>query len=136
VVTKPSYTAVAKVMLENGESYFTRPDKAVPDSAAVIDDLTVQSEAEAAKSPDVERNAMAKLKPEDLAEFSSAGLLSMFMGHDDQSLEDRRLDGFSRRADIYPQTKTRVLLFEFSSEDRGRAARGANALAEAFLESQ
>ena len=71
--TKPSYTAVAKVMLENGESYFTRPEKALPEGADLIDDLTVQTEAEAAKSPDVERKALAKLRPDDLAEFSAAG---------------------------------------------------------------
>ncbi len=136
MLTKPSYTAVAKVMLENGESYFTQPEKALPQGVDLIDDMTVQSEAEAAKSPDVERNALAKLKPEDLAEFSGGGLLSMFAGHSDESLEDQRLDAFSRRVDIYPQTKTRVLLFEFSSENRNRAARGANALAQAFLESQ
>ena len=31
--SKPRYTATAKVMLENGDSYFTRPDKALPDGA-------------------------------------------------------------------------------------------------------
>ena len=29
---KPRYTATAKVLLENGESYFTRPEKAQPDA--------------------------------------------------------------------------------------------------------
>src|SRR4051794_27321465 len=72
-VVKPRYTATAKVMLENGESYFTRPDKATADPVAVIDELTVLSEAEAAKSPEVERAALAKLKPEDAAEFSAGG---------------------------------------------------------------
>ena len=135
-VVKPRYTATAKVMLENGDSYFTRPDKATLSVAdSVIDEMTVASEAEAAQSPDVERQAMAKLKPEDLAEFSGGGLLSMFSGrHAD--LAERRLVAFGKQVEIYPQAKTRVLLFEFSSTDRQRAARGANALAQAFLESQ
>jgi polysaccharide biosynthesis transport protein len=136
IVTKPRYTATAKIMLENGDSYFTRPDKAGPDAAAVIDDMTVLSEAEAAKSPDVERKAMAKLPPEDLSEFSSGGLFSLLSRHADDSAEDRRLDAFGKRIDVYPQTKTRVLLFEFTSSDRAVAARAANALADAFLESQ
>ena len=135
-LVKPRYTATAKVMLENGDSYFTRPDKAIPESGAgVIDELTVASEAEAAKSPDVERQAMAKLKPEDLAEFSGDGMFARFAGRS-VSPEDRRLEAFGKRVEIYPQAKTRVLLFEFSSHDRERAARGANALAEAFLQSQ
>jgi uncharacterized protein involved in exopolysaccharide biosynthesis len=129
---KPRYTATAKVMLENGDSYFTRPEKASPD-VGIIDDLTVQSEAEAAKSPEVERVALAKLKPEDAAEFSGGGLLS---GGSAGAPEDRRLEAFAKHVEIYPQAKTRVLLFEFTSEDRARAARAANALAESFLESQ
>jgi uncharacterized protein involved in exopolysaccharide biosynthesis len=136
VLVKPRYTATAKVMLENGDSYFTRPDKAAPSASdGVIDEMTVASEAEAAQSPDVERQAMAKLKPEDLAEFSGGGLFSMFSRHA-ADLGDRRLEAFGKRVEIYPQAKTRVLLFEFSSHDRARAARGADALAEAFLESQ
>src|SRR5947209_7530201 len=126
LVTKPRYTATAKVMLQNGDSYFTRPDKAAPDVAAIIDDMTVLSEAEAAKSPDVERKAMAKLPPEDLSEFSSGGLFSLLSRHADDSAEDRRLDVFGKRIDVYPQTKTRVLLFEFTSSDRAVAARAAN----------
>lgn len=136
VLVKPRYTATAKVMLENGDNYFTRPDKAAPTASdGVIDDMTVASEAEAAASPDVERQAMAKLNPEDLEEFSGGGLLSMFSRHG-ADLGDRRLEAFSKRVEIYPQAKTRVLLFEFSSRDRQRAARGADALAQAFLESQ
>jgi uncharacterized protein involved in exopolysaccharide biosynthesis len=135
-LVKPSYTATAKVMLENGDNYFTRPDKAAPSAGdGVIDEMTVASEAEAALSPDVERQAMAKLKPEDLAEFSGGGLLSMISGRRADT-DDGRLEAFSKKVAIYPQAKTRVLLFEFSSRDRDRAARGANALAAAFLESQ
>ena len=135
VFVKPRYTATAKVMLENGESYYTRPEKAVGDNGGPIDDLTVQSEAEAAKSPEVERRAMAKLKPEDLEEFSGAGLFS-FLSHGPEDAEIRRLEAFNKKLDIYPQTKTKVLLFEFTSADRARAARISNALAEAYLESQ
>src|SRR5271168_3802759 len=72
-LVKPRYTGTAKVLLENGESYFTRPEKAQPDVAEVIDDLTVQSEAEAAKSTEVERLALKKMKPEDIAEFAGGG---------------------------------------------------------------
>ena len=64
-LVKPHYTATAKVLLANGDSYYTRPDKAPVDAAAASDDTTVASEAEAAKSPDVERQAMARLAPED-----------------------------------------------------------------------
>ena len=136
-LVKPRYTGTAKVLLENGESYFTRPEKAQPDVAEVIDDLTVQSEAEAAKSTEVERLALKKMKPEDIAEFAGGGgWLSMFGERSDDDPEAQRIEAFNRRVDVYPQAKTRVLIFEFTSSDRARAARGADALAEAFLESQ
>ena len=136
-LVKPRYTGTAKVLLENGESYFTRPEKAQPDVAEVIDDLTVQSEAEAAKSTEVERLALKKMKPEDIGEFASGGgWFSMFGDRSDDDPEARRIEAFNRRVDVYPQAKTRVLIFEFTSNDRARAARGADALAEAFLESQ
>jgi polysaccharide biosynthesis transport protein len=136
-LVKPRYTGTAKVLLENGESYFTRPEKAQPDVAEVIDDLTVQSEAEAAKSTEVERLALKKMKPADIAEFTGGGgWLSMFGERSDDDPEARLIEAFNRRVDVYPQTKTRVLIFEFTSSDRARAARGADALAEAFLESQ
>ena len=133
-VIPPRYTATAKVLLANGDSYYTRPDKALPDANAVIDDATVASEAEAAKSADVERQAMERLKPEDLADLSSPGLFSLFSGSADAST--RRLEAFAKRIDVYPQTKTRVLLFEYTAPERMRAERGADALAESFLESQ
>ena len=136
VVMKPRYTATAKVMLANGDSYFTRPEKAGPDAAAVIDDMTVLSEAEAAKSPDVERKAMAKLSAQDQSEFAGGGLFSLLSRHADDNAEDRRLDAFGKQIEVYPQAKTRVLLFEFTSQNRAVAANGANALAQAFLESQ
>ncbi len=135
LAVKPRYTATAKVMLENGDNYFTRPEKAIPDAVNVIDEMTVESEAEAAKSPEVERQALAKLAPEDAAEFSDSGWLSLFAARDGTP-QERQLETFSKRVDIYSQAKTRVLLFEFSSVDRERAARGANALAASYLESQ
>jgi uncharacterized protein involved in exopolysaccharide biosynthesis len=133
-LVKPHYTATAKVLIANGDSYYTRPDKAPPDAGAIIDDTTVASEAEAAKSGDVERQAMASLKPDDLDDLTSSGLFSLFSGSGDAS--SRKLEAFAKRVDVYPQAKTRVLLFEYTASGRAKAERGADALAEAFLESQ
>lgn len=134
-VVKPHYTSTSRVLLANGDSYYTRPDKAPPDVAAVIDEITVASEAEAAKSPDVERKAMERLKPEDLDDLSLGGLSGRVSGGG-ADLQARKLAAFAKRIEVYPQAKTRVLLFDYTASDPNRAARGAEALAEAFLESQ
>ena len=56
----PRYTGVAKVLLEDQESYYTRPDKASGfDPAATFDDEAVQSQAMAAAITDVGREAKA-----------------------------------------------------------------------------
>src|ERR1700679_3135158 len=46
MVVSPRYTAFTKVLLENQESYFTRPDKAVAEPTQTYDPDAVQSEAE------------------------------------------------------------------------------------------
>src|SRR5579871_684486 len=74
MVTPPRYTGVAKVLLEDQESYFTRPDKAPGfEPATTIDSETVQSQAEAAASADLARKAIARLDLENNAEFNSGG---------------------------------------------------------------
>ena len=51
LLSSPRYTGVAKVLLEDQESYYTRPDKASGlDPAATIDPEAVQSQAEAVAS--------------------------------------------------------------------------------------
>ena len=68
----PHYTGVAKVLLENQESYFTRPDKATADPTPDLDPEAVQSQAETITSPDLAREAIAKLGLADKPEFNQA----------------------------------------------------------------
>ena len=79
-LVSPRYTGVAKVLLENQESYFTRPDKAVSDPGQQIDDQTVQSQAELAASPDMARKVMEKLGLAARSEFNASGIVFHFHG--------------------------------------------------------
>ncbi len=59
LVVSPRYTGVAKVLLEDRESYFAKPDKAPGfNPAATIDQEAVQSQAEAVASGDLARKAV------------------------------------------------------------------------------
>ncbi len=124
----PRYTGVAKVLLEDQESYYTRPDKASGfDPAATIDDEAVQSQAEAAATTDVGRKAVEKLGLATTAEFNP----------DHVANDDRRVvDRFMSRLTVFPVPRSRVLQIEFVSRDPGLAARGANTVAQLFLQSQ
>ena len=71
-VISPRYTGVAKVLLENQESYFTRPDKASADPSANFDPEGVQSQAETVATTELARQAVDKLGLSERAEFNPA----------------------------------------------------------------
>jgi polysaccharide biosynthesis transport protein len=146
VVLPARYTGVAKVLLENQESYYTRPDKAGADQPLTLDPEAVQSQAETIASPDLARKAIAKLDLATKPEFNKAAStnpLSIVMsalglngpaagGDGDQ----RVVDLFLSRLTAFPVVKTRVIQIEFVSQDPELAARGANVVAQLFLEGQ
>ncbi len=132
LLASPRYTGVAKVLLEDQESYYTRPDKASgSDSAATIDPEAVQSQAEAVATADLARKAIEKL---DLAANPEYGV-SAGAGREGGA-DQRVVDKFLSRLTVFPVPKSRVLEIEFVSRDSALAARAANTVAELFLQSQ
>ena len=146
VLLPPRYTGVAKILLENQESYYTRPDKAAAEQAPTLDPEAVQSQAETITSPDLARKAIVKLGLADRPEFNSAAssnplsvvLSALGLGGpaSGQSSEARMVETFLSRLTAFPVAKTRVLQIEFVSNDPELAARGANVVAQLFLEGQ
>ena len=92
ILLPPRYTGVAKVLLENQESYYTRPDKAAADLPATLDPEAVQSQAETITSPDLARKAIAKLDLLNRPEFnqtpSTSPVLSCECSQPARSLTD------------------------------------------------
>ena len=132
MVTPPHYTGVAKVLLEDQESYFTRPDKAPGfEPTTPIDSETVQSQAEAATSSDLARRTVARLDLMDNAEFNPSGVNNV-----DGGVDQRVVDKFLSRLTVFPVPRSHVLQFEFVSRNPALAARGANVAADVFLQSQ
>lgn len=139
----PRYTATAKVLLENQESYFTRPEKAAPEltTPSMYDAEGVQSEAESIATEDLARKAVQKLGLAHNSEFnpaSSRGPLSVLVslfggGHGERDGEDRAVETFLSRLTVFPVAKSRILQIEFVSTDPALAASGANTVAELYL---
>jgi polysaccharide biosynthesis transport protein len=146
VVLPPRYTGVAKVLLENQESYYTRPDKAGADQPLTLDPEAVQSQAETIESPDLARKAIAKLDLATNPEFNKAAstnplsiVMSLFGRSGSAAGSDgdqRMVELFLSRLTAFPVVKTRVIQIEFVSQDPELAARGANVVAQLFLEGQ
>ena len=127
LIAPPRYTGVAKVLLEDEESYFTKPDKAPGfDPASTIDDAAVQSQAEAVATANLARKAIDKLGLATNPEFGDNG---------DQA-DLRVVDRFLSRLTVFPVPRSRMLQIEFVSRDPELAARGANTVAEVYLQSQ
>ncbi|BGE84492.1 MULTISPECIES: GumC family protein [Methylosinus] len=147
-LVKPRYTAEARVLLENQESYLTRADKGErSDAAAAPDAEAVQSQIQLLTSRDLARRALKALELEGNVEFDplagGPGLLTRIgvalgVSRDPTRLspEERMLDAYFDRLTILSPTKTRVLQIEFSSRDPDLAARAANAIAAHYIEIQ
>ena len=146
ILVPPRYTGVAKILLENQESYYTRPDRAGPEPAPALDAEAVQSEAETILTPELARQAIARLSLAERPEFNQAvstnplAILLAMAGLGGAgagaSAETRVVDAFLARLTAFPVAKTRVLQIEFVSEDPELAARGANVVAQLFLAAQ
>jgi succinoglycan biosynthesis transport protein ExoP len=128
LVVSPRYTGVAKVLLEDQENFFTKPDKASGfDPAATIDQEAVQSQAEAVASGDLARKSIDRLR---------LGTNPEFNPDRDGKVDQRVVDKFLSRLTVFPVPRSRVLQIEFVSRDPELAARGANTVAEVYLQSE
>ena len=148
MLVKPRYTAEAKVLIENQESYFTRPDKNLPaDSSLGPDPEAVLSQVQLMQSRDLARSAIRALHLEGLPEFDpdagGGSLASRFMemlglSHalTDRSPEDRILDTYFLDLTVFPVPKSRVVSIEFVSNDRDMAPRAANTIADLYIDLQ
>lgn len=145
-VVKPRYTAEAKLLLETQEN-FLRPDKTDRSETAAPDAEAVQSQIQLLTSRDLARRVIRNLELQGNGEFDplakgvdaltrTAVMLGISRDLTSQSPEDRMLNAFGDKLAVLSPNKTRVLTIEFSSRDPDLAARGANTVAEAYIEMQ
>ncbi len=144
-LVKPKYTAEAKALVENQESYFTRPEKSGAEPGQIAPDAeAVASQVQLVTSRDLAREAIRALGLKGNPEFDPAAgdlgllapVLSMLgMQKDTSKLapEDRIFETYFERLFVFPVVKSRVLQIEFSSRDPELAAKAANTIAELYV---
>ena len=143
-VISPRYTGVAKVLLENQESYFTRADKASADRAPISIPKACRARPKRSPPP----NSRAKrptgsvwpsgtnsIRRARAIPWRSRSRFSPAAGGAGKP-EDRVVDAFLARLTVFPVAKSRVLQIEFVSADPALAARGANTVAALYLAEQ
>ena len=146
-VVKPRYSAEARVLLENQENFIPRADKTERAAEILPDPEAVQSQIQLLTSRDLARRVVKMLDLQGNDEFdplahgagaTTRALMMLGLARDptQTSPEDRILETFGDKLSVLSPTKTRVLSIEFTSRNPDLAAKGANAVAEAYLEFQ
>ncbi|KRE07505.1 hypothetical protein ASE63_22675 [Bosea sp. Root381] len=143
----PRYTGEARILLESRGGFFTLPGQSSPDTTGQFDSEAVQSQVQLMMSRDLAREAIKRIGLVGNSEFDSgAGALSSLRklavmvgigGHPaDHSPEDRVLEKYFDRLLVYPVGRSRIVAVEFTSQDPALAAKGANIIANTYLELQ
>lgn len=146
-VVKPRYTAEAKILLENQENYFTRPDRNDRDAVPLPDDEAVQSQVQLLSSRDIARDAIRAMNLQGNAEFDPMAngvgpvtRLLVLLGIEQDPLrasaEDRMLSAYYDRLNVYPIVKSRVLSVQFTSNNPDLAAKAANTISNLYIDLQ
>lgn len=147
-IVKPRYMAESRILVENQESYFTRSDpdpSRSADASSLVDTEAVNSQIQLLTSRDLARKAVQILGLKGNPEFdpdASGGnplsrllmLVGLVANPSEQADEDRLLTRFFDHLTVMSPTKTRVLQVEFSSRDPDLAAKGANAVADLYID--
>ena len=143
-LVKPRYTAEARLLLENQESYFTRPEKSSTGDFTTLDPDGGSSQVQVVTSRDVGRRVIRDLKLQGNPEFDPAVaapgpvsrvaiLLGLKRDPTRLSPEDRILEVYLEKLTAFSPPKTRVISIEFQSKNPELAAAAANKIAETYI---
>jgi succinoglycan biosynthesis transport protein ExoP len=140
----PKYSSEARVLIEERENVYLRPDADKITTDPTVDQEAVTSQAQIIMSRDVAREVIKKLKLNEKPEFDPAlngvsplkSLLALIgLAKDPLSMtpEERVLNAYYDRLSVFPVEKSRIISIVFLSEDPELAAQVANAIADAYL---
>lgn len=142
----PRYKSEVRLLIEGRENVFLRPEaeKTGDRERATVDQEAVNSQVQLLLSRDLARQVVQDLKLNERAEFDPVlrgvnpvrHLLTLVgMARDPLSFtpEERIFEAYFERVAAYQVERSRVVTVEFQSADPELAARGANAIAEAYL---
>lgn len=138
------YTGEARVLLENRDTVYSRPDRDMRGADPAIDPEAVASQVQAIMSKDLALKVIRDMGLARRAEYDPvqrglglAGTVLVALGFtpDPRQVpqEERVLDTYFKRLLVYPAGKSRVITIEFQSEDPKIAADVANRIAEEYL---
>jgi uncharacterized protein involved in exopolysaccharide biosynthesis len=140
-VVVPRYTSEAQIQVVPPEREGTPGDTSFETTAARLDKEAINTHLRALMSPDLAVEIIADEHLADKPEFNSAlappTLLSRILGALDftggkESEQDRVLQAYFDRLDVYSPKESRFIGIRFSSQDPKLAAEVANRIAESY----
>jgi uncharacterized protein involved in exopolysaccharide biosynthesis/Mrp family chromosome partitioning ATPase len=147
-VMTPRYRSESRLLLETRENVFLRAeaDKNTGDRTTV-DPEAVTSQIQLVLSRDLAREVIKREKLGELPEFDPSvggmpafrivlGLVGLGRDPSTMSREERTLEAYYDRLNVYAVEKSRVIAVDFSSANPDLAARVANTVAETYLKMQ
>src|SRR5687767_30827 len=137
----PRYRSETRILLEAKENVFLRAEAEKVADRPTVDPESVTSQTQVILSRDLAREVIRKEGLKENSEFnSSSGIVKTLMGlvglgrdPSDMSAEERTLDAFYSRLNVFAVDKSRVISISFSSVDPDVAANVANAVAATYL---
>jgi succinoglycan biosynthesis transport protein ExoP len=140
----PRYTGEARVLLENRETVYSRPDRDTRGADPAIDPEAVASQVQNVMSKDLALKVIHEMGLHKRTEYDSVQnglgftgsiLVALGLQKDPRTIpqDERVLEAYFRRLLVYPLGKSRVIAIEFQSQDPQVAASVANRIAEEYL---
>lgn len=146
-LTTPTYRSETRLLVENGESSYTRPETDRSAGERAVDQEAVLSQVQLVLSRDVAKAVAEKLelsrKPEfdpALRGFNPIKHVFIALGLMENPLrmtaEERVLRAYFEKLSAFQVDKSRIIAVQFESQDPLLAARAADAVAAAVIEAQ
>ncbi|TXR48950.1 GumC family protein [Phyllobacterium endophyticum] len=142
----PKYRAETRILIETGESVFTRPANQQADDRPVLDQEGIKSQVELIGSSDLLKRVIARLdlaKNPELSAGAEPSALSRLFGAvgigknpDEDARDDYILQSVRDRLLVYNVAASRVIVIQFSSKDAALSASIANAIADEYVATQ
>lgn len=143
----PRFQSESRLLLEARENVFLRAEADKTGERAAIDPEAVTSQLQLVLSRDLARDVIKKEKLADNPEFdpSNSGIAvvrailgKLGIGRDISTMspEERTLEAYYDRLNVYAVEKSRVIAIDFSSANPDLAAQVANTIAATYLSTQ
>lgn len=141
---EPRYRSDARILIENRESVFTRPQDGAGEALGAFDERAVGSQVQVVGSDELVLKVIDRMGLVDHREFAASSISSPMAGvltalglansRDDLPSREKILFALKKRMNIYAADKSRVIVVGFWAHDRQFARDFPNALAEEYLE--